>query len=348
MFQKKTTIVIGAGASKEVDLPTGKDLKNIVTRILDIRFDHYEQISGSHEICNALRVIANDSDSTKDLNEYIHSAWSIRDGMSQAISIDNYIDAHQENKSIEACGKLAIAASILDAERNSKLYIDDSNIYNKINFSAIENTWFNSFMQLLTENCRTHHLEQRLSSITLIIFNYDRCVEHFIYHALQNYYKISKDLARELVSKIDIFHPYGSLGELPWMNNQGIEFGANTHHTNLLSIIKKINTFTESTDPKSSQIVKIRQAVAKSQILLFIGFAYHKQNLKLIRPGKDELEFMTRSVCFGTSVGISKSDTKKIILELAEFGNLNTEDIYMNDMSCSKLFYEHWRSLSWD
>lgn len=346
MFQRKTTIVIGAGASKEVNLPTGKELKDRIAKILDIRFKHFDQVSGSYEIYEAIKSIANNEVPKSDSNHYLRDAWVIHDALPQAISIDNYIDAHQGNSKIEICGKLAIAESILNAERNSNLFFKHPQ--NNIDFSAIENTWFNSFMQLLTENCRITDIEQRLSTISLVIFNYDRCVEHFLFNALQNYYRISPDHAKNLLLRVNFFHPYGSIGDLPWMDNNGVSFGEKVSGHNLINIISKIKTFTEGTDPGSSQIKEIRRAIAESEILVFLGFAYHKQNLKLIKPTKEELESMPKTFCYGTSVGISGSDTKRIADELADFANLSEDRIALNNVDCARLFHEHWRSFSWD
>ncbi len=42
----KTVFVIGAGASKEANLPTGIELKDKISALLDIRFDWHDQKSG--------------------------------------------------------------------------------------------------------------------------------------------------------------------------------------------------------------------------------------------------------------------------------------------------------------
>lgn len=349
MFQKKTTIVIGAGASKEVGLPIGNELKSIISSKLDIKFDDYgtNQESGSYEILSAIRSIAR-SNNEQNLKSYIDACWKIRDAMPMAISIDNFIDAHRGDKVIELCGKLAIASSILEAESNSSLYIDRSNIYNKINFGSIEKTWFNSFLQLITENCSAEDLDSRLSTITLIIFNYDRCIEHYLYHALQNYYSISKERASDLINRIEIYHPYGSLGDLPLFNSNGIEFGTNGHTEVLKEISSKLKTFTEGTDPNSSEIVEIRKAVASCDILLFLGFSYQKQNLKLIKPIKEEQNSSVSSICYGTSLGLSHSSRERIVDELSSFSNLSKENISLENMTCARLFHEYWWGLSWD
>ena len=45
MINNKTLIVIGAGASKEVNLPTGNELMQIIAHILNIDYDRgYKQV----------------------------------------------------------------------------------------------------------------------------------------------------------------------------------------------------------------------------------------------------------------------------------------------------------------
>jgi hypothetical protein len=349
VFQKKTTIVIGAGASKEVGLPVGSELKNIISSDLDIKFDDFgrEQKTGSHQIYSAITSIAR-MNNERTTREYIDACWKISNAMPQAISIDNFIDAHKGDAKIELCGKLAIASSILKAEKSSDLFIDQSNVYNKIDFTRTQKTWFNSFFQLITENCTADNLASRLSSITLIIFNYDRCIEQFLYHALQNYYPINKTRAKELVNLIEIYHPYGSIGNLPCLADGGVDYGAEVYTSILLDVYKKIKTFTEGTDPDSSPIQKIRKSIADCEILIFLGFSYQKQNLRLIKPTKEELEYSVSSKCYGTSLGLSKSSVVSIIDELSDFSNLSKENIFISDIDCTRLFYEHWRSLSWD
>lgn len=51
---KNTVFVIGAGASKEANLPTGYELKNIISDLLDMRFDWDKQTSGDNLIKEAI------------------------------------------------------------------------------------------------------------------------------------------------------------------------------------------------------------------------------------------------------------------------------------------------------
>ena len=177
---KNTVFVIGAGASKEAELPTGNELTSRISELLDIRFDDTwgERIeSGDYAIVEALRLHVQQLGGGKgNMQPYIKAARHISDAMPQAISIDNFIETQQDNDNIDEialCGKLAIVRSILDAEKRSLLYFKRKRIDSNINFGSLEKTWYIPFFQMLTENCGKSGLKDSFESITLIIFNYD-------------------------------------------------------------------------------------------------------------------------------------------------------------------------------
>jgi len=343
----KTTFIIGAGASKEANLPTGYELKREISRLLDIKFDLNTQESGDYIITSALRKhIECLSGINKDINPFLHEAWHIRDALPLAISIDNFIDAHKDNVKIELCGKLAIVRSILDAEKRSLLYYDNRNVDKAIDFLSLENSWYIPFFQLLTENCRAEDLEERFKSIALIVFNYDRCIEHFLKHALQNYYQMKETAAEKLAKSIEIYHPYGSVGNLPWIDrNNSMEFGAVPNGNQLLDLSSQIKTFTEGTDPKSSNILAIKKHMLHAIRIVFIGFSFNKLNMELITP--DNLEKVNTSgiSCYATTYGISESD-KNVIND--QIDSLYEAEINkkLKNMHAGPFFHEFWRSLS--
>jgi len=343
-----TIFVVGAGASKEAKLRTGLELKGHIAQLLDIRYGHFgdKQEHGDYLIASALFEHVRQPDGRRgDINPYLHEAWHIRDALPQAISIDHLLDAHRDNDKIALCGKLAIVRSILMDERSSLLYYEPSRGSN-FNFRVLENTWYIPFFQLLTENCRKNDIKERFKSITLIIFNYDRCVEHFIYNALQNYYKLSVEESIKLVTNINIYHPYGVVSTLPWVDQSGaIEFGAEPRSTQLLELSKKIKTFTEGTDPGSSEILEIREHMRIANRVVFLGFAFHKLNMQLIAP--EQLDGTSNSDirCFATTLGISSSNKEVIEGQIKE---LYHGEIIVNmaNLVCYDFFKEYWRSLS--
>lgn len=348
MFNKRTLIVVGAGASREVNIPTGDELKNTIAEIANIGFQHgYKMISGDEMIYEAIYKLKNNNPNI-DINSYFQAGRIIHDAMPQAISIDNFIDSHRGNKEIETMGKLSIVKAILGAERNCNLFFDRS-YHSKMNFDGVKSTWFNSFMKLLTENCQIEQIEERLSKIQFVIFNYDRCIEHYMYHSLQNYYRISESQAASIVKNMKIYHPYGTVGNLPWHSNKNvIEFGGEPHSAQLLELSNGIKTFTESNEPKAEDISKVHEEISSANILLFLGFAYHRQNLKLIYPpalamGK-KIDGLVNY--YGTAKGTSLNDSMEIQAELSELGGVDKKYIKIDNISCFELFRDYWRSLS--
>ncbi len=343
---KKSVFVIGAGASSEVNLPTGKDLKTSISELLDIRYDSPSLVSGDYCIAQALGLqVKEDGEGDGTINSYINEACHIRDALPQAISIDNFIDAHRDNSKIALCGKLAIVKSILMAENNSSLFIDNPH-RNSLDFAKLADTWYSSFFQLLTENCILENLKDRLSSVSLIIFNYDRCIEHFLLHAFKNYYRVSDTVAAHLVSSLSMYHPYGSVGSLQW---QGLEnfigFGEEPSAQKLLDLTRKIKTFAEGTDPESSQISQIKEHMNKANKLVFLGFAFHKLNMQLLEL--DPLQKMVSHApkCFATTFGISANDQ---VIVKEQIRNLYAKvfDSQMINKSCHDFFSEFWKSLA--
>jgi len=345
---KKTVYVVGAGASYEVNLPTGNDLKGRIAELLDIRFECNSQKSGDYEIQQALRQFTSKDRTLKTLNSYFHECRHISANMPLAMSIDNFIDTERGNAKLALCGKLAIIKSILEAERNSSLYLDRDGSERTLNFSSLENTWYLSFFRTLTENCDTEQLKGRFTSITLIIFNYDRCIEHFLIHALMSYYRLELTQAAELVSCLEIIHPYGSVGSLDWQDRASsttIEFGGELHTSRLIDYAQRIRTFTEGAH--SEYMEHLTSAMCFTERLIFLGFAFHRLNMKLIGgEAKDRYENPINIECYATAYETSKSDQESIRSSITYlYGNSVT--ISIENTTCTQLFRDYSRSLGY-
>ena len=348
MSNKKILMVVGAGASNEVDLPTGNDLKKKIAAAFNFKFELGKPRTGGDYILYEAIEQAARRDHQMDISPYIHAALRICHALPQAISIDHFIDSHKGDTKLELCGKLAIVRSVLQAERKSRLFFHPGKSKEGMNYSSLENTWFIPFMQLLTENCRAEELEERLSNIRLIVFNYDRCIEHFLYNSLQIFFGIDANRSATLIRGIEIYHPYGTVGMLPWYEQvHSIEFGGEPSPGQLINLALQIKTFSEGTDPDSSELIAMRKGMAESPIVLFLGFAFHRLNLELIRPIKNTHPDSPKIRYFGTAKGISPSDCQEIATEITGQGNPRSTRIQLrNDLTCSQLFKEYSRSLT--
>jgi hypothetical protein len=105
-------------------------------------------------------------------------------------------------------------------------------------------------------------------------------------------------------------------------------------------------TFTERLEDEEA-VNAIRKEVEKAEIIVFLGFAFHSQNMELIRLEPREKQNMKR--VFATALGISGSDAYVVYNQVVETLNLRTETKSVqirNDLTCAGLFDEYWRSLS--
>ena len=342
MSPKKTVIVVGAGASQEAGLPTGDKLKQEIDQLLKfnrLMGGSMRDATGDHIIRKALSF-------SQDSGRYFEACKTIRAALPLVTSIDSFIHDRQGETEIEFCGKLAIISSILAAERRSVLYTPDTTV----DFSSVENTWFSAFWKKLTEDCQKEDLEDRFSSIVLIIFNYDRCLEHFLYHAMQTYYGLSSDDAASLVSTVEIFHPYGTVGSLPWADRDApTPFGATPRAQDLEMLAGQIKTFSERI--KARYVEDIRSHVAAADTFVFLGFAYHPQNMELLRQRVDR-SVKRRTRCYGTAHGFSEADRKAIKLNLMKLCSVSPYSspppmhMEIGNFTCEQLFRDYWLTLS--
>jgi hypothetical protein len=337
----KTVFVVGAGASHEVSMPIASGLKNSIAKALDIKYQFGTKIiSGDHRIADALSIAAD------DINPFLKAGWRICNAMPQAISIDNFIDSHSGDKHIELIGKLAIVRLILEAESKSTLFIEFPSDQKRLNFDRLSETWLHGFTQLLFEGCRCSGLEQRLNSTAFIIFNYDRCVEHYLYHAIQNYYDMTASDVATLLQQLKIYHPYGSVGSLPWRSaDNAIEFGATPHPKRLLDLAGQIKTFTEGTDESSSDVDSIRSIMKTSPKLVFLGFAFHRMNIELLLPNSMAKNRAAVQHIFATALNMSRSNTDFIESDLRNRG-IGADMQLRRELTCSQLIPEYWHNVS--
>ena len=262
--------------------------------------------------------------------------------MPQAISIDNYID-NTEDEKIEIVGKLAIVEAILEAEQKSPLYIE--NAFQKPNFASLETTWFSGLMDLITEGTGKSKVGERTKRFSFIIFNYDRCIEQFLYFGFQNYYGFSKLEAAAIIGDIDFIHPYGTVGDLPFLNaEQNTEFGGHTSHENLLHNALNIKTFTDQVRDKGL-MGRISTIIRSGDILVFLGFGFHQQNMDLLSVGSE----LKCSRVYGSAYERSQSDisviTKQIQRLTSKTDGRSVEVSLHRDLKCHQVLNEHWLAI---
>ena len=296
MISRKTLFIVGAGASCEAELPSGEKLKSQIKSLLDIRFSNgYSQSSGDTDIVQALRAHVREKDGVNgSINPYIEGAWAIRDVMPHgASSIDNFLDAHHGNEKIELCGKLAIAKAILSAEKSSLLA--DIKHTERFDESRLAETWYMQLWKILCENVRASESDKILSNVSFITFNYDRCIERFFAQKISTYYGRPMQAGQEIVRRVPIVHVYGKVGGLPW-EEDAVTCSFGDASADLLKVCKQIKTFGEGVDDQN-KLAHISHLIDESEVIVFLGFAFHSMNMKLLRASRKDKERSVYSTC---------------------------------------------------
>jgi hypothetical protein len=314
VLQRPTVFVLGAGSGVDVSMPTGAMLSDEIARKTNIRFQTFEPISGDGFTLAALRRIAKIK-GMKDANPLLAAGRSISKGIHYSRSIDSYIHTHRHDDNVKTCGKVAIVQTILDSERKSHLFVDRTHPQRFKNHDLVLKSWLSDFMYLLQTGIGVaENLGDIFSNLTVINFNYDRCIEHFLYVALQDYFRLDANKAAELLSKFRIYHPYGKVAPLPWESTaKGLEFGADTQsgEADLSNLYDNIRTFNEEV-AEGEDLTAIRTGLDEAERIIFLGFHFHLQNMILI--SSKSVGSLQISDIFATALDRSSSDIQ-IILE---------------------------------
>ncbi|RWN11437.1 MAG: hypothetical protein EOR94_27445 [Mesorhizobium sp.] len=356
MFSKKTIFVIGAGASKEVGFPTGGELKTTIRELLRFEQKPNEPLRGDEVLLNSFKRLVEqahpiDKSPRKAalLNLY-GVAGHISEALHVAKSIDNFLHENRGDPFVETVGKLAIARAILDAEGNeiySKLYVSPSNVHNRLQLGKLEDTWYVPFAQLLL-SCTLDELPGQLWKVGFIVFNYDRCLEHFLLWAIRIKFKLDEAEAASLVNEIKIWHPYGRVGRLPWQKGQGVSVQFGSKEADIIEVAKQIRTFTESNDGEGSDIDNLRRELDDANVTIFLGCSYHELNMKLIQPAPSErLNAGKEKRFYGTTFGLSQSSLAAAESRVRNFTTEKaSESPYMRfGLDCVGLFNELYAEL---
>ncbi|WGR70202.1 MULTISPECIES: hypothetical protein [unclassified Bradyrhizobium] len=280
MFDKKTVFIIGAGAGVEINMPVGTQLSHTIADKTYIRHKDFgaELQTGDYAVSNALKRI------TKarglDYNAWRAEACAIREGIFETRSIDAYLNTHKENEAVKIAGKLAIVQSILEAEKDCDLFRDNGNWRNN---SKVASSWFPELFYIMQDGVgRADDIRKIFSSLTFITFNYDRCLEHYLYHTIMGLYRLDEREAAEIMASLEIFRPYGQVGSLNWeqKGRTKVAFGGSDYRE-IEALAEEIKTFNEQIE---DQVIlqHIRGTINAAERIVFLGFHYHKQNMDLM------------------------------------------------------------------
>lgn len=268
MFSQPIVFVIGAGVGEEYQMPLGADLKARVASAVNLSKPGTDQELWAMLSARFQSGIRMYEDAGRDLAKTIESFPSI----------DEALEWFGSRSEVVELGKVSIIREILTAERTCPL--DD----------RVKNAWLSHFLSMAISGWQSEKVERAFENVTMINFNYDRVIEHFLFSALQSKFGIEQARASRVVSGLRMIRPYGRVGALEWQEPPDLQdklvvpFGARLgpDHEVLFSLSKGVRTFTEQ-DLASKIMPEIRDALEKARTIVFLGFGFHSQNMRLLQ-----------------------------------------------------------------
>jgi len=329
LFNKSIVFVIGAGASYEYGLPLGGTLKSEIAQKVRFRFEYGNRlVSGDHDLLNHIRRRVPDRERQ---NDYTRAANVLAAAIGTFISVDealHYVGATPEAVEI---GKMAIVGQILEAERNSDLAI--SRETGRLDVDHLDGRWLSELLSMALSGIQRSKLRTVFDRVTFINFNYDRCIEHYLYWALQERASATADEAKEIVQNLNMIRPYGSIGALSFNNSDQHSFGAASYF-DPFTRIDAMRTYTEQRPLHDTDV--LQAALVDARMIVFLGFGFHATNIDLLQTGSRK----SGAAVLGTIKGIHRENHDVIRARIKTNLRLVGDTVSLLDMTASELLRE--------
>src|SRR6266516_3652067 len=272
MIKTPTVLVLGAGASYPYGFPTAKQLKELIC----------EQFSSSRTPPSQFLSCVNPEGSKFTPEEFS----TFRDAFlkSGQPSVDAFLERRPEFLGV---GKLAIAFCLMPFEREEKLYHPDPHR---------GGDWY-EYLSVKLNSSFEEFGENKLSIIT---FNYDRSLEHYLLNSLINLHGKTRDECANALEKIPIVHVYGQLGAQPYPKQ-----GSHQYRPDRTEYFIYTKTAADGIklyhEESKAAVARAHELLRPAKRVCFLGFGYHSFNLARL---KLDASFDLSTTIIGTARGL--------------------------------------------
>ncbi|MBC7911334.1 MAG: SIR2 family protein [Pyrinomonadaceae bacterium] len=242
MITNRIVLVLGAGASIPYGFPSGVALTNQIIKELKDKGGQY----------------------TNDILD-CGFKWGLLNKFRQhlELSYQASIDAFLEHRTeFMKVGKTCIARSLIPCEAISNLA------------RGREGHWYEYLFQKLSATPENF----ARNSLSIITFNYDRSLEHFLFIAIKHSYGISDSDTAKLVRTIPIIHLHGDLGKLTVLDGIGRPYEPTISPSILNQCATDIKIIYEDVTD-DSQFVEAQKLIESAELVCFLGFGFHPMNI---------------------------------------------------------------------
>ena len=279
MITVPTVLVLGAGASVPYGFPTAAELKRRIC----------ETFAAADS--RPIQFLAQKYDHSP--REFVAFTDAFRQSGRQ--SVDEFLEHRRDFIEV---GKLAIAYCLIPYEDERKLFTASDRggdwyqyLFNKLNapFEEFENN--------------------RLSVVT---FNYDRSLEHYLLTALRNAYGRTAEECEQLVARISIVHVYGQLSGIPYPQPRSRPYIPDPEYTD--HFVGNAAAGIRILHEAEPMLGEANTLLTEAQMICFLGFSYHPVNVQRLAL-KDA---SSQRIVFGSALGLVDSEMSDIVGRLKQ------------------------------
>jgi hypothetical protein len=264
LIREPTVFVLGAGASEPYGLPLGGTLKTYI-------LERYNSDVGQTVHLTNTTVFGR-----AQIDSFVNALR-----FSGLTSVDAFLERRPEFMEI---GKAMMGIELLQGEVHERLW-------------QAENNWLSYLYGYMVGSSLEEFSSNKVAFIT---FNYDRCVEHFLFTSLKNSFGRSEQETAAIVKKFNVVHLHGRLGHLPWQEGKTpIEFGDNQIDVRKMKIVSneiKVIHEDHNLDGRDADFRLAEVILANARRVYLMGFGFGARNVQRLK-----LETITPLLFEGTA-----------------------------------------------
>lgn len=265
MFNNKTVLILGAGASRDFGFPVGEELiGNIIDHIKSMKTGrriHAQKLSEMPQFYDPL-------------------------------SIDSFLSQNRADKSMVNEGKFWIAYDILSREQESHLGRRD------IERGMRHPNWYRYLFNSVTEGVTPQELIEKPLNLDIITFNYDCSLDYFLYSRVFKSAFLNSDQKSLLLEKIkeSIIHIYGHVYPYQWQGGkrENEDYGnweVDSLYLAANDCLKNIFVVGEDRKNIAENVKKAKERIDGASKVFILGYGFNDENNELL-----ELKNLTKNV----------------------------------------------------
>ena len=339
MIRTDTTLIIGAGANREIEMPDGAELLAKIAG--GFEFERLTSDVKSRDLVALAQLfqrIAPDLGMTYD--ELVAGATAIRDATLVSTNIDAILEQYGHDPAVQAAGKIAIVYYTLQAESKSTLAAEPR-AKDELPLRGTEN-WLFQLGQLIVKGVPRAKAEECFEKLSIVCFNHDRAIEHYLPWVVQRAFGMSYEESCELVAgRLRIVHPYGVAGRLPWQDVEKTVAWGTEEPEDYVGLSKRIFTASQRASSRQFQSY-LRAEMSRAKRLAFLGFGFDPMNVAMLF---DELEHDNPDMLISL-VGVGETEQKAILRLIHRLTGITDDSlITLEQMKAFELLRDYGRFL---